>query len=130
MIETVSGARAQNNFYMHSLESEEQLLRCVQQSSSILKLRVSDSYVTSVKTTVYRTALNPIVQYCTQTRVITFILSHIVDKISFSIPRLSTLPLSSPFSSVQPQGEWSSHRVAVASNQCEQLANYQTLSPA
>lgn len=26
-------------------------------------------------------------------------------------------------------GESSSHRVVVASNQCEQLANYQTLSP-
>lgn len=55
MIETVSGARVHNNVYMHRLESEAALELC--STVFLNKLRVSDSYVISVKTTVYQTAL-------------------------------------------------------------------------
>lgn len=47
MIESVSGARVHNNVYMPSLESERTALELV---------RVSDSCVIAVTTTVYRTA--------------------------------------------------------------------------
>lgn len=43
-------------------------------------------------------------------------------------PALPSAP-STPPPHVRPRGERSSHRLAVASNQCEQPANYQTLSP-